>query len=141
MIPRSPATAADIAYIVEHLSEQNAAERDAIGWTNEDLIRRLTPMLDKEYSEAVVVNDKPLYVFGVADGFTWFLCTDAAFSLGLRGVLIARKRLAAVREIVGTPLICVSRSPHPDADRWFLALGFEAKPMRSVDGSRMFVYQ
>lgn len=141
MTPIYPATADDIAYIIKHLSEQNKAERDVLGWSNNDLYRRLAPLLARGHSETVIVDGHPLYVFGVTDGFTWFLCTAAAFAAGLKGIRFARQRVVAVRNAEGKPLICISRSPHPDAARWFKALGFVEKPMRSVDGERMFVYE
>lgn len=136
-----PANRGDIEYICKHLSAQNLAEQKAVGWTDYDLLRRITGLLDKGPSEACYEDGNPLYVFGIADGFTWFLCTDAAFAKGTAGIRYGRKRVAAVRAAEGRPLICVSRSPHPDAARWFRALGFVEKPMRSVDGSRCFVYE
>lgn len=140
MTPVIPAFPDDIVYVIKHLSAQNKAEQEAVGWSNDDLYRRLVPLLRRGHSETVIQDGHPLYVFGVADGFTWFICTDAAFAAGLKGIRFARERTAAVRRAEGKPLICISHSPHPDAARWFKALGFVEKPMRSVDDGRMFVY-
>lgn len=131
---------AHVGYILDHLSAQNAAERDVLRLSNGELFARIVAMLDKGYSETILGDDgTPIVAFGVAGGFTWFLSTEGAWQHGVRGFRLARERLARARERHGEPLTCISYSPHPDAPKWFRLLGFSESPM-SVDGRMVFVY-
>lgn len=141
MTPVFPATRDDLKYIVANLSAQNVAEQDVFGLTDEQLLAKLSSFLRTgTHSETMFRDGKPIYALGLVDGFTWFVCTKAAWDLGIAGIRIGRDRMKRLRAVEGRPLISISRSPHPDAARWFRALGFTEKPMRSVDGARMFVY-
>lgn len=140
MNPVLPASTADLIYIVANLSEQNRNEQRAFKLTDARLIQHLSALIDRGHSETLFLEGRPAYASGVVDGFTWFVATDAFFGLGIKGIRHARERMALVRKVEGKPLISLSRSTHPGTPKWFRALGFTEKPMRSVDGERMFVY-
>lgn len=140
MTPIFPAIASDLRFIVANLSDQNRGEQRAFGLTDAQLVSRLTKLMDRGHSEAVTVDGQPAAALGIADGYTWFVATEAFFSLGIKGVRYARERMATLRKVEGKALTSLSRSPHPGTARWFKALGFVENCEHNVDGERMFVY-
>ena len=123
-----------------NLSEQNRSEQQVFGLTDDQLVARLTSLMDRGHSETLMLDGRPAYASGVADGYLWFIATQAWFELGIAGIRIARKRVAMVRRAEGKPMISLSRSTHPGAPRWFTLLGFVENREHNVDGERMFVY-
>lgn len=141
MNPVFPATVEDLRRIIARLSARNRAEQEVFGLTDAQLLARLAKCLrDGTHSETMFENGQPVYAMGVVDGFTWFIATEEWWAAGLAGVRLGRERMKAIRRAEGKPLISLSRSPRADAAKWFRLLGFEERPMRSVDGERMFVY-
>lgn len=141
LTPVFPVTTSDLVYIMANLSEQTRAEQAVMGLSDAELMAKLQEFIrNGSHSETLWQDGHPIYALGLIDGFTWFVCTKAAWDLGTAGVRIGRQRMRALRNAEQRPLISLSRSPHPDAPRWFRALGFEERPLRSVDGTRMFVY-
>lgn len=136
-----PAALWHVHDVLLNLSEQNFDELEALRLTKWEAFKRIRDMMENGEATAMLVNGRPVCVFGVVwepVGYhrTWFVATQAYWDLGMTGVRHARRFLAdASRK---GPLITGSASPHPAVERWFRLLGYEK--LEEKDGVKWFKY-
>lgn len=131
-LTEGPATPSGIAYVAKHLWGRGSDEVTLYGLkTQQDLEKHLCGMLN-QYSVMLKLDDTPVAVFGAnklrQDHYsTWFIATEAFTAAGLSITRYVRRFLKEKTEAgpKGARVELVSAVGHPDALRWFKALGFE----------------
>jgi hypothetical protein len=135
----------DIRHVVDHLSLQNDAERQAIGLSKKELVDLLLALAADGHSEVAMRDGFPIAAYGVKtspDGQfndTWFIAAGRFFDMGVAGFRYGRTRVAYFRERYGLPLRALSWSPVAEAPKWFKSFGFVDSGV--VDGCRVFIYR
>jgi hypothetical protein len=128
--------------ILKDLSEQNQAEHDQLGLSQWDVLKLVKKFLDQGSAYTGFDKGAPACMLGViqedGESRTWFLATKAYFSIGPRAIIHARRFLRDAYKTHGK-LFTGSCSPHPEAERWFDALGY--RKMGEADGVKWFVYE
>jgi hypothetical protein len=127
----TPATLSDLRHVVDNLSTQNQAEQEILGNTRWMTLKTAYQWLDG----AVTAwwHEDPGFIFGIRPNHTsWFLATQQYFDGGAKAILAGRHFVRQMRTLHGG-FVTLSRSPHPDADRWFRLIGLRAgTPMGDV---------
>lgn len=135
----------DIHHVVEHLSVQNDAERQAIGLSKPQLVDLLVGLARAGHSEVALHEGRPVAAYGVKtspDGVyndTWFIATSHFFDMGVSGFRYGRTRVTYFRDRYEKPLRALSLSPVAEAPKWFKSFGFVDSGI--VDGCRVFIYR
>jgi hypothetical protein len=131
----TPATFGDLVFVVDHLSEQNAAEQALLGNTKWHTLKVARGWLD----DAVTAwwEGEPGFIFGIHQPYqlSWFLGTQAYFDGGAKAVRAGRQFVKQMKTIHGG-FASVSNSPHPDAERWFRLIGLRQGGPR--DGAKVY---
>lgn len=126
-----PVEPGDIAFVVDRLWGRGHTEFSMDGApTINQLIARFEKMADG-HSRTLSHNGWPVAVCGVNDlggnvFSTWFIATEDFTAAGLAVTRYLRRLLKAkTEEHPGAKVVLVSACAHPDASRWFAALGFQ----------------
>jgi ribosomal protein S18 acetylase RimI-like enzyme len=133
-----PIQQGDIAFVAHNLWGRGREEFVLHGIeAPEELRARIEGMVD-EHSRSLLFDDLLVAVCGVnqvePDVFsTWFLATEDFARAAFAATRFLRKMLKAkTEEHPLATVVLVSANSHPDARRWFEALGFEWKNNQGV---------
>lgn len=138
-------TEADIDFIVDNFWARGEEEAVLYGLKDKNEVKRYLLGVSKKYGFCLKTEGEPVAAFGAAsyDGHnynTWFIATDrfTEQALGitkfLRGFI--KEKLAEHPE---AELHLISAVGHPDAGRWFNALGFERMKPNGVFSTYRYV--
>ncbi len=134
MIIRS-ARVKHLADVYEDLSEVTRGEIRASNELPFNLLHKMRQHLFRvgAVSRAVSVGGETLFILSHEphpylrnNRVTSFIASQAFFDMGAAGVRLGRRYLATLRrDWPGVTFESHTKSPHPDAARWFTLLGFD----------------
>lgn len=128
-VTTTPITTCDIAYVLQNFWERGKQEATILGMAELDQLIGKFAVAAREYGFTISLGKEPVCVCAAnREGntyFTWFAATSRFEECGLQ-ITRALKRIVAKeqRERPGVNIELISASPHPEAARWFKALGY-----------------
>lgn len=119
----------DIKIVVKNMWERGQRESKVYGFDNTEDIMAYLLSLSGEYGYVMKVGDEPIAVFGAARHeekySTWFVATERFNEVGKQATLFLNGFIKErVKDRPDAELEMISAVEHPEAERWFAALGF-----------------
>lgn len=121
----------DINYIVENLSQVTIDELTELNRPDLEMRENILKSMQTFPAQVLVKDGKAIAALGCERDesiptalFTWFICTEDFWDLGVRGVVFGRKYMKELaKKHPECGIYTLSASPHPDQLRWFELLG------------------